>query len=82
MAGVTFGFETVDIEYLGLTRQSPQGSWIKRRLKEALLKRGFVKSDLSQDRCVFHLIYRGYDAQSFQIAYWEKEHDDHTKHGF
>ena len=79
----SLGFETVRIEYLNkpVHNRASASQKIKQIMKDALLKRGFVKSDLSQSRCVFHLIYRGYDHDSGLLKYWESEHDFHTKHG-
>jgi len=86
----SLGFETVNIEYLTKNTENRAGAHpikgfvqrkIKQVIKDVLLKKGFTKSNLAIDRCVFHLIYRGYDQDSPIIKYWEKKHDFHTKHG-
>ena len=85
----SLGFETVSIEYLAKSTERsgvrPIKGFVRQKIKQAiknmLLKKGFAKSNLATDRCVFQLIYRGYDQDSFDIKYWEKTHDFHTKHG-
>lgn len=87
----SLGFETVNIEYLTKNTENRAGAHpikgfvqrkIKQVIKDVLLKKGFTKSNLAIDRCVFHLIYRGYDQDSWDSRYWEKTHDVHTKHGW
>jgi hypothetical protein len=77
----TFGFETQHIEYLNMPIQSKMGTLpskrliqekIKQAMKDLLRSKGFIKSDVANDRCLFHLIYRGYDQESFVSRYWEK----------
>ena len=87
----SLGFETVNIEYLTKSTENRAGArpikgFVRQKIKEIiknmLLKKGFTKSNLWTDRCVFHLIYRGYDQDSWDSRYWEKTHDVHTKHGW
>jgi len=65
---------------------------VKHKLKsmatDVLTKYGFTRTNLETTRtnlettrCVFHLIYRGIDENSFIMRYWEKKHDVHTKYG-
>jgi SAM-dependent methyltransferase len=87
----SLGFETVNIEYQTKSTENRAGArpikgfvqqQIKRIIKDMLMKKGFTKSNLATDRCVFHLIYRGYDQDSFIIKYWEKEHEYHSTEGY
>ena len=83
----SLGFETMCIKYLpqpkdknasALTMKSRIEQLIKQTVKEALLKKGFTKFNLAMDRCVFHLVYRGYDEDQHLYKYWEKKHESHT----
>ena len=83
----SLGFETVNIEYQPKSTENRAGArpikgfvqqQIKRIIKDMLMNKGFTKSNLATDRWVFHLIYRGYDQDSFIIKYWEKEHEYHS----
>jgi 2-polyprenyl-3-methyl-5-hydroxy-6-metoxy-1,4-benzoquinol methylase len=86
----SLGFETMSIEYLPQptnndasvrTIKSRIEQRIKKTVREALLKRGFTKFNLTLDRCVFHLVYRGYDEEQHLFKYWEKKHESHTMRG-
>ena len=79
----SLGFETVCIEYLEYKRRAWQliKHEIKEKLKGALHNIGLTRTSVHITPCVFHLVYRGYDQNSFTTKYWEKIHDYHTRHG-
>lgn len=78
----SLGFDTVAIEYLTESRGKGKSMWnVKQQIKSTLRRRGFTQSTTATDRCLFHLIYRGYDEESFETKYWETQHDFHTVNG-
>jgi SAM-dependent methyltransferase len=83
----SLAFQTVRIEYLdgeGVQMHKGMKQKIKEMLKPVLAKRGFVPANnkFAVTRCVFHLVYKGYDENTWIAKYWDKTHDFHTTLGW
>lgn len=84
----SLGFETVSAEYLREKKENvPKYQSITKhfdiKIRKMLDNIGLSKSEDTRTatRCVFHLIFRGYDQKSFIMQYWEKTHRFHNQDG-